>query len=173
MWTYIYMKLKAILLGDTGVGKSTLLTCIRETQNAFPTIGVDCVAYKSLQLWDTSGHERFKNIISTFYSDMHMVIIVYRDMKTLEGVEEIRRSVTLHNKDVNLRWVLLYNGTDESIRLQGDVYCVMYNMAFLSGDFSDKKVCKCLVDNMERYTKNEQKNGWKVEEKCWRYCWFY
>lgn len=167
------MKLKAILLGDSGVGKSTLLTCIRETQNTFPTIGVDCVAYKSLQLWDTSGHERFKNIISTFYSDMHMVIIVYRDMETLERVEDIRRSVTLHNKDVNLRWVLLYNGTDESIRLQGDVYCVMYNMAFLSGDFSDKKVCKCLVDNMERYTKNEQRNGWKVEEKCWRYCWFY
>lgn len=167
------MKLKAILLGDTGVGKSTLLTCIRETQNAFPTIGVDCVAYKSLQLWDTSGHMRFKSIISSFYSDMHMVIIVYKDMKTLERVEEIRRSVRRHNKDVNLRWVLVYNGKDKQLSLQGEVYCLMYNMAFLSGDFLSKSDRERIVDKIERYTKNEQKNGWKLEEKCWRYCWFY
>jgi small GTP-binding protein len=167
------MKLKAILLGDTSVGKSTLLTFIRETQNAFPTIGVDCVAYKSLQLWDTSGHVRFKSIISSFYSDMHMVIIVYKDMKTFERVEDIRRSVRRHNNDVKLRWVLVYNGKDKHICLQGEIYCLMYNMAFLSGDFLSKCDCERIVDNIERYTKNEQKNGWKLEEKCWRYCWFY
>jgi small GTP-binding protein len=170
---YIYMKLKAILLGDTGVGKSTLLSFIRENQNATPTIGVDCVAYKSLQLWDTSGHERFKTIIPTFYSDMRMVIFVYKDLDSFAYLENIRRSVCRLNRDKHLKWILVYNGTDESIRLQGDVYCVMYNMAFLSGDFSVKKVCKCIVDNIERYTDNEQKNGWKVEERCWRYCWFY
>lgn len=167
------MKLKAILLGDTGVGKSTLLSCIRETQNLIPTIGVDCVVYRTIQFWDTSGHERFKNIITTFYSDMDVVIFVYKDIESFSSLEDIRRSVCHRNQSRNLKWVLVYNGTDEPLRLQGEVYCVMYNVAFLSGDFSSKKECKRIVDNIERYTKNEQKNGWKLEEKRWRYCWFY
>lgn len=170
---YIYMKLKAILLGDTGVGKSTLLTCIRKKQNVIPTIGVDCVKYKSMQIWDTSGHRRFKGIIASFFSDMHMVIIVYKDMRTFEQVETIQNSVKTKNRDPQLKWVVVYNGKDKDMRVQGEVYSTMNNMAFLGGDFSDIKECQRIVDKIERYTKNEQKNGWKVEEKCWRYCWFY
>ncbi len=166
------MKLKAILLGDTGVGKSTLLTGVRENQNVFPTIGVDCLLYKNMQLWDTSGHERFKDIISTFYSGMNMVIFVYKDLKTFSILEDIRRSINSVNHR-QLKWVLVYNGIDETIRVQGEIYCVMYNMAFLSGDFLNKKECLRIMDNIERYTKNEQKNEWQMEEKRWRYCWFY
>lgn len=164
------MKLKTILLGDTGVGKSTLLTCIRENQNAIPTIGVDCLTFKNLQLWDTSGHARFKKILPCFYSDMDMVIFVYNDLKTFVKLEDIRREVCAIKK---MKWVLVYNGTDQSVRTQGEIYCIMYNMAFLSGDFSSTTECLKIMLSIERYTENEQQNGWNVEQKCWRYCWFY
>ena len=82
------MTYKIVILGDTCVGKSCLL--LRFTDEKFmsthhPTIGVD---YRSqivkvedkqvkLQLWDTSGQERYKTITSTYYRRAKGVVLVY------------------------------------------------------------------------------------------------
>ena len=69
---------KIIVIGDTAVGKSSLL--IRYTDNYFaenflPTVGVDfkiktlILSQKKikLQIWDTAGQERFQNIVSSYF----------------------------------------------------------------------------------------------------------
>lgn len=79
---------KLIIIGDSGVGKSCLLT--RLTQNDFKedhevTVGVEFGAFVimvedkvfKLQIWDTAGQESFKSIIKIFYRGAHCVFLSY------------------------------------------------------------------------------------------------
>ncbi|XP_010441077.1 PREDICTED: ras-related protein RABG1-like [Camelina sativa] len=93
-------KLKIILLGDSGVGKTTLLN--RYNNKDFKqlhqsTVYVDvitkeiCIAEKtfSLQIWDTAGQERFNSIPSRFYRDIDCCVLVYdvNIFKTFESID--------------------------------------------------------------------------------------
>lgn len=75
---------KLLLIGDSGVGKSSLL--LRFIDDAFedlsPTIGVD---YKQrivqhagkrlrLTIWDTAGQERFRTLTASYYRGAHGIV---------------------------------------------------------------------------------------------------
>lgn len=79
---------KIILLGEAGVGKSSLL--IRSTQEKFEeyystTIGFEFATLNflyqntklKLQVWDTCGQEVYRSLISSFYRDTSLAILVY------------------------------------------------------------------------------------------------
>ncbi|GLT64925.1 hypothetical protein SLA2020_373860 [Shorea laevis] len=78
---------KLLLIGDSGVGKSTLLLSF--TSDTFeelsPTIGVDfkvkhvTLGGKKLKLaiWDTAGQERFRTLTSSYYRGAQGIIMVY------------------------------------------------------------------------------------------------
>ena len=80
---------RVILIGDSTVGKSSLLR--RFTDETFaevsdPTVGVDFFAKLvkvsdgtaiKLQLWDTAGQERFRSITKSYYRNSVGVLIVY------------------------------------------------------------------------------------------------
>lgn len=79
---------KVLLIGDSGVGKSSvLLRYIDEmfTELFLSTIGVDfklktimCHDKKvKLQIWDTAGQERFKTITRSYYRGASAVIVIY------------------------------------------------------------------------------------------------
>jgi len=79
---------KLLLVGDSGVGKSSLLLRFSEgtfEQDQTPTIGVDFklkfldVDGKRLKLtvWDTAGQERFRTLTSSYYRGAQGVIFVY------------------------------------------------------------------------------------------------
>lgn len=85
--------LKFLIVGDSGVGKTSLL--MRYSENKFhtdflSTIGVDFKVKKIetdthnivLNIWDTAGQERFRNITKTFYKGAHAVILVYSIIDT-------------------------------------------------------------------------------------------
>ncbi|CAF3850162.1 unnamed protein product [Rotaria sp. Silwood1] len=125
--------IKLLLIGDSGVGKSSLL--LRFTNNSFdesfiPTIGVDFavrtiqwhgqtaklsiddVFYESylatigvdfkirtmnhngktvkLQMWDTAGDERFRTITSSYYRDIHGIILAF-DVTNEKSFENINK----------------------------------------------------------------------------------
>jgi small GTP-binding protein len=80
--------IKLLMLGDSGVGKSSLLR--RYVDDTFSptfstTIGIDfkiktlTVNNKNikLQIWDTAGQERFRTITTAYYRGAHGVIIVF------------------------------------------------------------------------------------------------
>ena len=82
------IKLKLLILGDSDVGKTSLL--LKYIDNYFPeshlaTIGVEfktkdveCKGYKiHLQLWDTAGQERFRSITKSYFRNANGVIFVY------------------------------------------------------------------------------------------------
>ena len=95
------VRLKILILGDSNVGKTSLL--LNYTDNYFPdshvsTIGIDykikTITIKDIevkiQLWDTSGQERFRSLTHTFLKDANGIAFVYdiTNKKSFEGVKE-------------------------------------------------------------------------------------
>ena len=104
---------KLVLIGDSGVGKTNILT--RYTKNEFSlatqsTVGVEFgskIIKKSdklikLQIWDTAGQERYKSITSAYYKGSKGAFVVY----------DISRKPTFENVD---KWIgeLKTNGSED------------------------------------------------------------
>jgi Ras-related protein Rab-1A len=79
---------KLLIIGDSGVGKSSLLLRFADdifTESFISTIGVDFRIKTlhingtiiKLQLWDTSGQERFHTITKSYYREAQGIIVVY------------------------------------------------------------------------------------------------
>jgi len=93
--------LKLVLIGDSGVGKTSLLLRFADdhfTESFVSTLGVDFRdrlvntgdKFVKLQIWDTAGQDRFKTITNAFYRSAQGVILVFdvTSMETYEHVEE-------------------------------------------------------------------------------------
>jgi len=80
---------RVILIGDSTVGKSSLLKCFTDgtfAEVSDPTVGVDFFARVlkvadgtpiKLQLWDTAGQERFRSITKSYYRNSVGCLLVY------------------------------------------------------------------------------------------------
>jgi Ras-related protein Rab-6A len=79
---------KIIIIGDQNVGKSSIT--LRGAKNLFnelytPTVGFEFITFNvringqivKLQIWDTCGQERYRSLISSFYRNSCLAIIVY------------------------------------------------------------------------------------------------
>merc|ERR1711976_504564 len=115
---------KVVLIGDSGVGKSNLLS--RFTRNEFnletkSTIGVE-FATRSIQtenktikaqIWDTAGQERYRAITSAYYRGAVGALLVYDISKqiTFENVERWLNELRDH-ADSNIVIMLVGNKSD-------------------------------------------------------------
>ena len=81
-------KIKIVIIGDSGVGKTNLLKRFISnsfTQNTKATVGVEFTSksYKindqifKIELWDTAGQERYKSITAVYYKGAKGVLVVY------------------------------------------------------------------------------------------------
>jgi Ras-related protein Rab-18 len=79
---------KTIIIGNTSVGKSTLLRKLTEnifSRDETPTVGVDFYtlninikkSYVKVHMWDTAGHERYKNLVKTYFKNNAICYVVY------------------------------------------------------------------------------------------------
>ena len=79
---------KILLVGDSGVGKSSMLSRFVDeiyTDEFISTVGVDFKIKTidihnqicKIQVWDTAGQERFKSITSVYYKGANGCIMVY------------------------------------------------------------------------------------------------
>lgn len=105
---------KVILVGDSGVGKTTMLrTLVREPQptHVDSTIGVDfCYSvhrihprgaarvdhkHVKLQIWDTAGQERFRSLTSAYYAQANAVVMVYdtTDLASAQHLESFYQDI--------------------------------------------------------------------------------
>ncbi|KAL9267556.1 Ras-related protein [Drosera capensis] len=117
---------KVVLIGDSGVGKSNLLS--RFTKNEFSlesksTIGVE-FATRSIrvdddgkivkaQIWDTAGQERYRAITSAYYRGAVGALVVYDVTRhiTFENVERWLKELRDHT-DRNIVVMLVGNKAD-------------------------------------------------------------
>jgi Ras-related protein Rab-8A len=119
---------RLLLLGDSAVGKSSLLLRFCEDpfeSNFVITIGVD---YKvrtlqldgkllRLQVWDTAGQERFRTITPAYYRRAMGVLVIFdiTNRKSFDNVEYWLRNLEDHG-DSKVRRVLVGNKSDLSGR---------------------------------------------------------
>ena len=93
--------LKLVMIGDSGVGKTNILS--RYINNEFSsitkaTVGVEffsTIIKKNnklikLQIWDTAGQERYKSITSAYYKGAKGAFVVYdiTKMKTFKNLDK-------------------------------------------------------------------------------------
>lgn len=82
------LKVKVIMIGDSGVGKSCLLkSFLNEPWDGThtTTIGVDFEIKKvvvdgrpiNLQIWDTAGQERFRTITTSYYKASDAILLIF------------------------------------------------------------------------------------------------
>lgn len=92
--------LKVIILGDSGVGKTSLMHRYvnnKYSQQYKATIGADFLTKEvnvddkvaTMQVWDTAGQERFQSLGVAFYRGADCCVLVY-DVTNTKSFENIR-----------------------------------------------------------------------------------
>ena len=82
------LNFKLIIIGDSGVGKSCLT--MKATKNLFEnnysaTVGFEFYTFNlkindvviKLQIWDTCGQEIYRSLITNFYRNSSLALVVY------------------------------------------------------------------------------------------------
>uniref|UniRef100_A0A453J0A7 Uncharacterized protein n=1 Tax=Aegilops tauschii subsp. strangulata TaxID=200361 RepID=A0A453J0A7_AEGTS len=119
---------KVLLIGDSAVGKSSLLVSFVSAaptdDDISPTIGVDfkikflTVGDKKLKLtiWDTAGQERFRTITSSYYRGAHGIILVYDVTKrqSFTNLADVwAKEIELHSTNKECVKMLVGNKVDK------------------------------------------------------------
>ena len=110
------LSFKIIIIGDSGVGKSCL--AVKATKDKFdsiysPTIGFEFMTffikiedlYIKLQIWDTCGQEIYRSLISSFYRNSSLAILVYaiNDENSFIHLDSWINEIKNHgNPDINI-----------------------------------------------------------------------
>ena len=117
-------KLKLIILGDSGVGKTNIINrYVKDSfiTNSKATVGVEFFVktYRvnndiiKLEIWDTAGQERYKSITSAYYKGSRGVLLVYdiTRLSTFEDVEKWMNEICERIKG-SLKIMLIGNKSD-------------------------------------------------------------
>eukprot|EP00316_Scyphosphaera_apsteinii_P013444 CAMPEP_0119311888 /NCGR_PEP_ID=MMETSP1333-20130426/24360_1 /TAXON_ID=418940 /ORGANISM="Scyphosphaera apsteinii, Strain RCC1455" /LENGTH=211 /DNA_ID=CAMNT_0007316393 /DNA_START=34 /DNA_END=669 /DNA_ORIENTATION=+ len=139
---------KVVVIGDSGVGKSNLLS--RFTRNEFnleskSTIGVE-FATRSValdgktikaQIWDTAGQERYRAITSAYYRGAVGALVVYDITKDVSFANVEKWLTELkENATADITMMLIGNKTDlAQARMtsteQGQAFANSHGIAFM------------------------------------------
>ena len=115
--------LKLLLLGDSSVGKTSILNKYisnKFDESSISTVGVDymdkIIDYNKfkikLQIWDTSGEEKFRTITKNFYRNADGLLVVF-DLTKKESYDHIKSWINeaKENND-KLKTILIGNKLD-------------------------------------------------------------
>ena len=142
-----YIKLKIMLLGDSTVGKTSILRryCKNEFSNKYATtIGID-FQFKNmikfdkrirLQIWDTAGQERYKVVAKNYFNSSDGFVILY-DITNKESFQNVTSWISQINDIASkaVKFILFGNKNDlEEARIvkknEGENMAKKYSMLF-------------------------------------------
>lgn len=185
---------KIVLIGDSGVGKTSLLQRFAEqhfSDTHITTIGVDFklrtiqvgnVRVK-LQVWDTAGQEKFRVITKTYYRNAAGIIIAYdvtngeSFVNTKRWIEEVKSNCG----DDGVPIVLVGNKCDSPNKIislnDQQEYARLMNLQFFETSAKDNinvdevfiELSRLILARQERTgavtNSNNQSNGFKIDSK--------
>ena len=119
------MLLKLLLVGESGVGKSSLMLRFSDksfTESFISTIGVDFKIKTiklngltiKLQIWDTGGQERFRTVTQTYFRGAHGIVIVYdvTDLKSFQLIQKWMKEINTCSQRSQVQKLLVGNKID-------------------------------------------------------------
>jgi small GTP-binding protein len=118
--------LKTIILGNSGIGKSTILTGY--SQKSEPTIGIDLITENvmwnhntiKMHIWDTSGNINYLNIEKSYFSSCVGAFVVC-------NLNESNSVISVENW---IRLYLDYRKSYCSIIVVGNIFEYSYNLNY-------------------------------------------
>jgi small GTP-binding protein len=168
---------KIIIIGDSNVGKSNILSRYTKDQfqgNSKATVGVELgtkfvkvegVGAK-LQIWDTAGQERYRSLTSSYYKGCHGCFIVY-DITNEQSFESINtwyeQAVKEAGKEVSI--ILVGNKCDlenerKVSKEKGEEKAKTMNASFFETSALSKvnidDIFKEIVNNIYQRTKGQK-----------------
>ena len=110
-------EIKIALLGDTKVGKTSIISRYMEdsfNENYLPTFGAHYSekiikindTEVQLNLWDISGQKKFRSKIKNFYKDVYFVCLVY-DITNLNSFNNLKNIWYQDLKDYGEKYTIL------------------------------------------------------------------
>ncbi|KAL8603687.1 Ras-related protein Rab-18A [Nucella lapillus] len=157
--------LKILIIGDSGVGKSSLL--LRFTDDTFDpeqaaTIGVD-FKVKTLQvegnraklaIWDTAGQERFRTLTPSYYRGAQGVILVY-DVSSMQSfrkldawLTELETFATRHDMVKMLVGNKIDKEKREVSKEEGLKFARKHHMLFIEASAKTKEGVQCAFEEL-------------------------
>ena len=142
------MIFKIVLIGDTSVGKSNILSKYLTDEfdpDSKATVGVEFGTKNfkiennivKVQIWDTAGQERYRSITNAYYKGAKGSLLVY-DITNRKSFDNLDRWISdlKTNGDSSLSIVLLGNKSDlenqRQISIQeGKDKAALFNVAFM------------------------------------------
>ena len=118
------LSFKVIVIGDSGVGKSCLTH--KATKNVFEidynaTVGFEFFTFNirinqkiiKLQIWDTCGQELYRSLITNFYRNSSLAILVYaiNKIETFQDVDAWLKELRTHSSP-DVKIILIGNKID-------------------------------------------------------------
>lgn len=179
-YDYLY---KVVLIGDSGVGKSNLLS--RFTRNEFnletkSTIGVE-FATRSIQadgktikaqIWDTAGQERYRAITSAYYRGAVGALLVY-DISKQVTFKNVERWLTELRENAAQNIVIMLVGNKSDLRHLREVpteaakeYAEKNGLSFIETSALDSTNVELAFQNIltEIYHQSSRPTGGETEE---------
>lgn len=149
--------IKVVIIGDSGVGKSSIITKYVDNEYSecfISTIGVDfrikSVTYKEksvkLQIWDTAGQERFAGITKTYYRGANGVILCF----DLSNYESFLNTIT--------KWYTIASSIENV-----DIYLVGAK-SDLPREVTDKEIKEFANEKNIIYCETCAKNGHNIQK---------
>ena len=146
---------KIMLIGDASVGKSTLINkLLKQESSEKSTIGFDLrnvnIKVKDkickLEIWDTCGQENYRSLMTKFYKNSSLMILVYaiNNRKSYDGLDYWFEQIKKHCKE-GIKIILVGNKSDlndERIvsEEEGKKYCQENNFdSFFESNFHEDK----------------------------------
>jgi len=156
--------LKILIIGNSGVGKSSLL--LRFVHDTFDedqacTIGVDFKVKTitidenvvKLAIWDTAGSERFRTLSPAYYRGGQGVILVY-DVSNRPSFERLvpwLQELSTHSTKTNIVKMLVGNKIDKDrvvSREEGLQFARRHGMLFIEASAKSSVGVRCAFEEL-------------------------
>lgn len=175
---------KVVLVGDAGVGKSSLVEKFALgtfKENRCPTIGAafftkDVVLDEEsndsayFQIWDTAGQEKYRSLVPIYYRGAHIAILVYdvTDTLSFEHIEDWLMSLENFKGTV----VLVGNKNDmieqkKVLRSDGESIAKSNNMMFYeisAKESYNETIDKLFIDAIKRVPSELIDNRYRIAD---------
>jgi len=156
--------LKILIIGQSGVGKSSLL--IRFTDDVFDpdqpaTIGVDFKVKTlsvegnlvKLAIWDTAGQERFRTLTPSYYRGAQGAILVYdvSSRASFERLDPWLQELNTYATKSNIVKMLVGNKIDKDravTREEGLQFARRHSMLFIEASAKSKEGVQCAFEEL-------------------------
>lgn len=168
-------KVKLALIGQFGVGKSSILNTLQNKKEYCiqSTLGVDFIiqnftqdnnTYK-LHIWDTAGQERFRAIVKSYFRNLDVAVLVIdcTDIYGLEYIPKWEDDLNFINQKNNFLKILVMNKIDSKNRIikeeQGKKKATQHGYHYYETSSLEKKTIDFLFQDIVKMLDENRKKG--------------